>query len=198
MWAKVESGSVTEIYRSPKRLTIGDVQYPSNIFQMWTNTELSTLNIYPVVQDNTNLKDTVFYVNTNMSHAFHSSITLGSTDYTNVVVASYGTAVAKSMTDVLFTAEDEAAIPSQVEGRINRLGLKGQMKSDVNNLAAGFLTQYDWYTMRAADGGTAVPSNIATYRDAIRTKANTHCTAIDNAADVDALASLVFDWPAQP
>ena len=59
MWAKVESGSVTEIYRSPKRLTIGDVQYPSNIFQMWTNTELSTLNIYPVVQDNTNLKGVV-------------------------------------------------------------------------------------------------------------------------------------------
>ena len=49
--------------------------------------------------------------------------------------------------------------------------------------------------IREADGGTAVPSNVATYRAAIRTKANTHTTAIDNAADVDALAALVYDWP---
>ena len=102
------------------------------------------------------------------------------------------------MTDVLFTAEDEAAIPSQVEGTVKTRGLKSMLKKNVNNIAAGFLSQYDWYTLRAADGGTAVPSNIATYRAAVRTKANTHCTSIDNASDVDALAALTFDWPAQP
>ena len=51
---------------------------------------------------------------------------------------------------------------------------------------------------READGGTAMPSNIKTYRAAVRTKANTHCTSIDEASDVDALAILTFDWPAQP
>ena len=30
------------------------------------------------------------------------------------------------------------------------------------------LKPYDWYSLRAADGGTAVPSNIATYRAAVR------------------------------
>jgi hypothetical protein len=44
--------------------------------------------------------------------------------------------------------------------------------------------------VRAAEGGTAVPSDIATWRAAVRTKSNEMCTAIDNAADVDALATL--------
>ena len=56
MWAKVESGSVTQIYTSPKQITIGNVQYPSNIFELWTDAELKVIGIYPVVQDNANLR----------------------------------------------------------------------------------------------------------------------------------------------
>jgi hypothetical protein len=44
--------------------------------------------------------------------------------------------------------------------------------------------------VRAAEGGTAVPSDITTSRAAVRTKANEMCTQIDGAADVDALAAL--------
>ena len=44
--------------------------------------------------------------------------------------------------------------------------------------------------VRAAEGGTAVPSSITTQRAAVRTKANAMCTQIDNAANVDALATL--------
>ena len=44
--------------------------------------------------------------------------------------------------------------------------------------------------IREADGGTAMPSNIKTWRASVRTKANAMCTQIDNAADVDALAAL--------
>ena len=49
MWAKVESGSVTEIYTSPKRLTIGDTQYPSNIFQLWEAAELRAIGILSLI-----------------------------------------------------------------------------------------------------------------------------------------------------
>ena len=83
-------------------------------------------------------------------------------------------------------------VPIQI---VKQYGLKGQHKSKVNGKAGVLLAETDWYTLRAADGGTAVPSNIATYRAAIRTKANTHTTAIDAASDVDALAALVYDWP---
>ena len=44
--------------------------------------------------------------------------------------------------------------------------------------------------VRAAEGGTAVPGATTTWRAAVRTKANAMCTAIDGAADVDALAAL--------
>jgi len=198
MWAKVESGSVVDLYAFPRKLTINNIQYDKNIFSMWTEAELNAVSIHKIIEDNTNLKDTNYYVNTNISYAFQSNVTINSKSYTNVVVALYGSATAKSMTDVLFTAEDETAIPSQVEGTIKTPGLKKQMKSDVNNIAGGHLSKYDWYILRAASGGTAIPSSISTYQAAVRTKANTHCTAIDNASDVDALAALVFDWPAQP
>ena len=72
MWALVESGSVSKIYNFPKQLTIGDVNYPSNIFTMWTSSELEAIGIYEVVIDNSNLKDPIYYDNTNISYAFAS------------------------------------------------------------------------------------------------------------------------------
>ena len=61
MWAKVESGSVTEIYTRPKPLKIGDVQHPKNIFELWSEAELKAIGIYIVEIDNTNLKDKEYY-----------------------------------------------------------------------------------------------------------------------------------------
>ena len=190
MYAIITDGSISKYINHPKPLVIGDVQYPARIFSAWTASELAAIGIIEITFDNSNKKDEKWYINTNQSFTYDASA--------GTVTAAYGSATAKSMTDVLFTAEDEAAIPSQVEGTIKTPGLKTQMKSDVNNIAGGHLSKYDWYILRAASGGTAIPSSISTYQAAVRTKANTHCTAIDNASDVDALAALVFDWPAQP
>ena len=44
--------------------------------------------------------------------------------------------------------------------------------------------------IRAAEGGTAVPSAVATYRAAVRTKSNSMETAIDNASDIAAVIAL--------
>jgi hypothetical protein len=52
--------------------------------------------------------------------------------------------------------------------------------------------------IREADGGTAVPSDTTTQRAAVRTKANEMCTAIDDAADVDALIALYEYNDAEP
>ncbi len=92
------------------------------------------------------------------------------------VTASYGTATAKDLD-----------------------GLKTKHKEIINGEAASLLAPYDWYTLRAADGGTAVPSNISTYRTAVRTKANDMCTKIDAVANVDALAALyVYSTDSRP
>ena len=157
MWALVESGSVTQVIMRPKGLTIGDNQYPKNIFNLWSSSELEAIGIYEVVLDNTNLKNDEYYNNTNQTFAFAD----------DTVTASYGTATAKDLDD-----------------------LKTLHKEKINAHAGSLLAQYDWYTLRAADGGTAVPSNVATYRAAVRSKANEMCSTIDSAPSVDHLASL--------
>ena len=89
-------------------------------------------------------------------------------DFENgTVTASYGTATAKDL--------DE---------------LKVSKKETINKEAGAILSATDWYSIRAYDGGTAVPSNVSTHRTAVRTKANAMCAQIDGAADVDALAAL--------
>ena len=97
MWALVESGSVSKVYTRPKSITVGDIQYPSNIFMLWTSSELEAIGIYEVVIDNTNYKDPEYYINTNQSFAFGSG----------KVTATYGTATARPLDNVLFTAQDE-------------------------------------------------------------------------------------------
>ena len=168
MWALVESDNVTQVFTRPKGITIGEVNYPSNIFMLWTASELEALGIYEVVIDNTNLKSNEYYINTNQSFDFADG----------VVTASYGVATPKAIDDV--TDED---------GNVTR-GLKYNYKQIINQQAGGILQDTDWMVVRAAEGGTAVSSDIATWRAAVRTKSNDMCTAIDNAADVDALAAL--------
>ena len=57
MWALVENNLVTQVYTRPKAITIGDVNYPSNIFMLWSSDELEAIGIYSVVVDNSNYKD---------------------------------------------------------------------------------------------------------------------------------------------
>ena len=179
MWALVESGSVTQVYNRPRSLTIGDVSYPSNIFTMWSKSELEALGIYSVEFDNTNLKDQAYYHNTDQTFAFGSG----------KVTASYGSATAQLIADTLYTAQNETD-GLGTEGEVRYKGLKSLHKDRVNEQAGGILSETDWYSIRAADGGTAVPSSVSTHRAAVRTKANAMCTLIDNASDVDALAAL--------
>lgn len=68
--------------------------------------------------------------------------------------------------------------------------LKTNHKSTINAQAAQKLQDTDWMGIRAAEGGTAMPSDIKTKRAAVRTKANAMCVQIDAASDVDALAAL--------
>ena len=177
MWAKVEGASVTEIIPRPKAITIGDTQYPRNIFGAWSVSELEAIGIYEVTIDSTNRKDKDYYNNTDITYAFSSG----------AVTGSYGTAIAKNLAD-----------------------LKTRYKEKTNTQAYSHLQDSDWLVVRAAEGGTAVPGAWATYRAAVRTKANSMETQIDGAANVDALAALYVynsddppvrplgEWPSKP
>ena len=188
MWALVESGSVTQIYTRPKAITVGEVNYPANIFMLWTASELEALGIYEVVIDNTNLKSNEYYINTNQSFDFADG----------VVTASYGVATAKPLDDILWQEGDEGMPEGTSVGDVKQPGIRQGYKDTINAQAGGILQPTDWMVVRAAEGGTAVPSDIATWRAAVRTKSNDMCTMIDGVADVDALAALYEYNDAEP
>ena len=180
MWGLVESGSITKIINNPKAIVIGDVQYSRNIFSSrWTKAEREAIGIYEVEFDNSNKKDEKWYINTNQSFAFAGG----------KITASYGSATAKAHADTLFTAQDESD-GLGTEGDVKQEGLKTKLIRTVKQQAAGILQDTDWYIVRKADAGTAVPSAITTHRAAVRTKAAEQETAITNAADTPALETL--------
>ena len=179
MFALVESGSITKMLSGKRGITLGDVQYPQAIFTLWSAAEREAIGIYEVEYDNTNKKEEQWYINTDQSFAFAD----------NTVTASYGSATAKAHADTLFTAQNEID-GLGTEGEVKTEGLKTQLIRQVKQQAAGELQNTDWYVIRKADAGTAVPSAITTHRAAVRTKCAEMETAITNAADTPALETL--------
>ena len=183
MWGLVESGSITKFINNPKALVIGDVQYPAKIFSLWSKSELEAIGIYEVEFDNTNKKDEKWYINTNQSFAFAGG----------KITASYGSSTAKAHADTLWTQadSDDGDLPSDKSvGDVKTEGLKTQLIRTVKAQAAGILQDTDWYIVRKADAGTAVPSSITTHRAAVRTKAAAQETQITNASDTPAIETL--------
>ena len=176
MFALVQDGSITKYISGNRGITIGDIQYPQNIFTLWSAAEKEAIGIYEVEYDNTNKKDEQWYINTNQSFAFADG----------KVTASYGTATAKAHADANATDEDGV----ELDPVVVIPGLKTIKIREVKKQAAGILQDTDWYITRKADAGTAVPSAITNHRAAVRTKCAEMETAITNAVDTPALETL--------
>ncbi len=188
MWALVESGSVSKVYTRPTKLTLGDIQYPNNIFMLWTSSELEAIGIYEVIIDNTNYKDPEYYINTNQSFAFGSG----------KVTATYGTATARPLDDVLFTAQDETD-GLGTEGKVKQPGVRPPKLAIVDQQAYGLLQPNDWMVVKATETSGTVASDWTTYRTGVRTAAQSMKTKINAVSTVDALAALyVYDDATPP
>jgi len=79
-------------------------------------------------------------------------------------------------------------------GESKVVGVKSTLKHNVKTQQGSLLSQTDWVIIRKADKETAIPSNIQTWRDAIRAKATEMENAIDSASDTDAVAALFVVW----
>ena len=183
MYALVVNNSVTRVFPGPTGFEHNGNQYAPDIFYKWSKAEKEAIGLYEVTTDSTNYKDTNWYINTNESFAFAN----------NTVTRSWGTATAKAHADTLWTQQDSdnGDLPSDKEvGDVKVEGLKTQLIRTIKQQAAGILQNTDWYIVRKADAGTAVPSSITTHRAAVRTKAAEMETAITNAADTPALETL--------
>ena len=183
MFALVESGSITKFFSGNRGITIGDNQYPKAIFTLWTKSEREAIGIYEVEMDTSKRKDEQWYINTNITYAFGSG----------KVTGSYGDATAKAHADTLWTSQDktDGKIPAGKDvGDVKVEGLKTVLIRTVKKQAAANLSETDWYIVRKADSGTAVPSAITTHRAAVRTKAASMEKEILDASNTAALETL--------
>ena len=185
MYAIITDGSISKYVNHPKRLVIGDVQYPARIFSAWTASELAAIGIIEVTFDNSNKKDEKWYINTNQTFTYDASA--------GTVTATYGTATAKAHADTTWTQKqiDDGDAPEGTSpGDVKTRGLKYNLIQTLKQQVAGILSDTDWYITRNTEKSTAIPSNISTHRDAVRTKQASMETQITNASDTPALETL--------
>ena len=184
MWALVQDGQVTKTFNYPKGFVLNDTQYPADIFTKWSQAEKEAIGIYKVITDSTNYKDPSYYNNVNSTITFANG----------QVTESWGTAIAKQLDDSFWTQSeiDDLEIAGDLNaGDLKAKGLKTEKKRIVKDQAAGLLAKTDWYVVKATEvADYTVPADITTYRAAVRAKSNEMETAIDGAANVDALKAL--------
>jgi hypothetical protein len=183
MYALVVNGNIVKHFSYPKGFEHNGNLYSADVFTKWSKAEKEAIGLYEVTTDSTNYKDTKWYINTNESFTFAN----------NTVTRSWGTATAKAHADTLWTQQDsdDGDLPDDKEvGDVKVEGLKTQLIRTIKKQAAGILENTDWYIVRKADAGTAVPSAITTHRAAVRTKAAEMETAITNASNTPALETL--------
>ncbi len=181
MWASVDilnNNEVTQVYTRPTAITYGEVNYPANVMSSWTDLELTTIGVYPVVEDKTNLENSYYYINTNETFTFKATYTYDGVDYTNTVIGSWGTATPKNLND---TTNDDGVVTQ---------GLKSQQINIANSTAYSELLPSDWYVVRKADNGTAIPTNWDNWRQSVRTTCETYITNVNACTSVPELEAL--------
>ena len=122
------------------------------------------------------------------------------------------TSTAKVIEDVNEVDADGNAFLDKDGNQVVTLGLKSNLIQGVKAQQASLLSQSDWAVVRYVDTTVAVPSNIQTWRNSIRSKATAMEEAITAAANTDAVAALflthtlkddgsiaksgiLYDWP---
>ena len=185
MYALITDGSITKHLSGNRGLTIGAIQYPRDIFSKWTEAQRNAIGIFEVIQNNAKKKDEAYYTNTNQTFTYDADA--------GTVTATYGDATARAHADTTWTQadSDNGLLPSDKSvGDVKVEGLKTTLIRTLKSQAAGELKSTDWYIVRKADAGTAVPSAITNHRAAVRTKCAEMETAITNASNTPAIETL--------
>ena len=172
MYAKVENN---QIVRANSNLGSFGLSPETTVAQR------EAQGVYEVIYDNTNLKNSRYYRNGAESMVFAN----------NAVTASYAPATEKDVDDKDAVDENGNNVLDSDGNQVIIKGLKTVFKEYVKAQAKGLLSPSDWYIIRKAeDAESTIPSNIATYRTAVRTRSNEMETQIDGAADAAAMEAL--------
>ena len=138
-----------------------DINYPANWLRLSTAQEKKDLGITEVADDP--VYDGRFY---------------------------NGDGSAKALDDVNATDEEGNLLKDENGDQVIILGPKSVLKAQEKITAGTLLARYDWYVVRKTEKGTAIPTAITTYRDAVRTACDTREKEIDACSDTAALVIL--------
>ena len=177
MWARVKASQVIEIINGAKAMTIDGTQYPASIFKIWSAADLKAKGLYSYSE--TGHKDTFYY---NMG-----AISYTVDDDAGTVVGAYAS-TAKGMDDVKWTSKeisDGDAPVGATTDTVKTEGLKTMWTKRIKATAASLIAPYDWYSLRKAQAGTAIPSAINTYINAVRTASAVNEANVASTSDVD-------------
>jgi|TARA_R100000322_G_scaffold133064_2_gene88917 hypothetical protein len=106
-----------------------------------------------------------------------------------------GSLIEKSLTDVNEVDEEGKAIIDLNTGKqLVTLGLKSIWVAQTKTATQEKLNKHDWMITRKSEKDTAIPSDVTTYRDAVRTKCDSIETAINNCSNLTEFMAL-FDIP---
>ena len=192
MWASVDTdNNVTKVYKNPTAITYGDVNYPANVMNSWSNAELATIGVYPVVEDTSNYQDPAYYINTDETFTYYDSVSVDGITYTKTVVGAYGTATPQSLNDT--TTTDPATGETTTSP-----GLKSNAITTQQNQAYGLLQPSDWYVVRKSENGVAIPTDWDNWRESIRTTCQSQVTMINACTTVPQLQALYVYNDATP
>ena len=181
----------TEIKPGKAWTDVNGTQHPAN-WNIWDDDYKKSMNIEEITLD------------AKPDGKFHNWIDNGLDGISNITD--------KSLDDVKNLDRDGNPVKDADGNETYTLGLKSKEKLIVKDQQRSLLATTDWAVIRKADTGVAVPTKIATYRAAIRTKATEMENAIDAASDMDAFKALflshkrdsdgkviksgiLFDWP---
>ena len=185
MWARIEDNKIVEYYDRKKSIVLNNVRYSSQIFTIWTDAQRKDLGIVPIVISGSHL-NSKYYIEHNHSDAIAGD--------GNSVIRTIGVKAAdRALEDVDAVDEDGNALLDRDGVQVITRGLKYNAIQKVKAQQKGYLEETDWYIIRKADAGTAIPANVQTWRNAIRSDATEIETAITNAADMNAFIALHTD-----
>jgi hypothetical protein len=186
MWARIESNKIVEYYDRKQSIVLNNVRYSSQIFTIWTDAQRKDLGIVPVVISGSHL-NTNYYIEKNYSDAIAGD--------GNSIIRTIGVKAADRKLENEDAKDQDGNQLFEEDGVTKRInyGLKHNAIQKVKIDQEALLSETDWYIIRKADAGTAIPSNIQTWRNAIRSDATAIETAITNAADMNAFIALHND-----
>ena len=182
MWARIENNNIVEYYDRKQSLLLNEVRYSSQVFTIWTDAQRKELGIVPIVISGSHL-DTNYYIEHNHTDAVAED--------GNSVIRTIGVKAAdRALEDVDSVDEDGNAVLDDYGVQTVIRGLKYNAIQKVKDQQSGYLSRTDWYIIRKADAGTAIPTAIQTFRNAIRADATRIENAITAATTMDEFIAL--------